>query len=60
VKRGAIASLVTLNSQNITHALETVIQEGNNIDFFTTNNINIAKKYLNKKDIALTASKFYL
>jgi len=59
VDKGAIASLINLNNEQLEEALNFAISDSNAVDLAGKKNIEVAKELLSTSKIALIAQEFY-
>jgi len=57
--KGAIASLIDLNTEQLEEALNFAISDSNAVDLAGKKNIEVAKELLSTSKIALIAQEFY-
>jgi len=59
VDKGARATLVGLNTIEISKALESIIKDDNLVNLAQSNNMKVARKYLDENEVKKIAKKFY-
>ena len=59
IDKGARATLVGLNTIEISKALESIIKDDNLVNLAQSNNLKVARKYLDENEVKKIAKKFY-